>query len=142
MQLLGKATLTLDGGEPVNVSDKFMWRGAMLQDVPNLAYFMGYTNASWTLGADASALLFVRLLKTLRRRGEETMTPQLGSKVDEVPIMNLSSGYIKDALDRKVLPKAGNAAPWGPRSSYFIDSWFAKFGNLSSGLAFGKRIES
>ena len=33
VQLCGNASLSIDG-EPLSVGDKFVWRGAMLQDVP------------------------------------------------------------------------------------------------------------
>lgn len=35
IQMCGDATLSIDG-KRVNIGDKFLWRGSMLQDVPNL----------------------------------------------------------------------------------------------------------
>jgi len=58
------------------------------------------------------------------------------SKVKKEPMMNLSSGYIKSAMEENVIPKCGDVAPWRPRRSYFLDSWFAKYGDISSRLVF------
>lgn len=138
MQYLGKAALKVDGSEAIQLGDKFLWRGSMIQDVPNLLLFMGYTNASWTLGCDAQARMFVRLLQNMQRRGDVSAVPKIAdaSKVKEIPLLGLSSGYIKSAMKANVVPKCGDVAPWKPRVSYFIDSWFAMFGDLSSGLEF------
>lgn len=140
MQFLGKAALKVDGSQAIQIGDKFLWRGSMLQDVPNFVLFMGYTNASWTLGCDAQARMFVRLLHNMQQRGEVSVVPRIAdaSKVKEMPLMNLSSGYIKSAMKANVIPKCGDVAPWKPRVSYFLDSWFAKYGDLSSGLEYTK----
>lgn len=42
-------------GKPYNVPEKYVWKGVMLQDLPNAAFVIGYVDASWTLGADATA---------------------------------------------------------------------------------------
>jgi cation diffusion facilitator CzcD-associated flavoprotein CzcO len=138
MQYLGGASLKIDGSEPIRIGDKFLWRGAMLQDVPNLAFYMGYTNASWTLGSDATARMFVRLLQELKRRGASSAVATIAedSKVKEVSMMNLSSGYIKTAMENNILPQCGDVAPWKPRRSYFLDSWFIKYGDISSELVY------
>ena len=44
-------------GRPVELSEQFMWRGAMITGLPNFAVCIGYTNASWTLRADLSSRL-------------------------------------------------------------------------------------
>ena len=111
-----------------------------MQDLPNLTFIFGYTNASWTLGADATAQLWVRLLKQLKAKGMSSVVPRVNEKegVAEVPLLNLNSGYIKAAAEAKTLPKGGDRGPWVPRSSYFKDIWFAKFGDISTGLQFNR----
>ena len=39
-------------GEPVTIRDRMVYKGMMLNGVPNFAFAFGYTNASWTLKAD------------------------------------------------------------------------------------------
>ena len=36
-------------GEEYNAPDHMMYNSVMLDDVPNFAFVVGYTNASWTL---------------------------------------------------------------------------------------------
>lgn len=32
--------------KPINLADRYAWRAALLQDVPNLAFMVGHVNAS------------------------------------------------------------------------------------------------
>ena len=122
------------------MNQKYIWRGALLQDLPNLTFVYGYTNASWTLGADATAQLWVRLLKEMKKKNLSSMTARLDEKhgVLEVPLLNLSSTYITAAQEARTLPKGGDRGPWVPRSSYFRDIWHARFGDISTGLQFNR----
>lgn len=137
IQLGGHAKLSVDN-TPVAIPDKFVWKGSMLQDIPNFAFVFGYTNASWTLGADATARLYVRIIKNARDKGMTSVTPHMNEQEEgemkEVSYLNLNSTYIKAAVDRRVLPKGGDRGPWVPRSSYFKDYWTAKWGDVSKGL--------
>ena len=54
--LIAGGALISVNNDVVRPCEKFIWKGTMLQDLPNAFFLMGYTNASWTLGADASAL--------------------------------------------------------------------------------------
>jgi cation diffusion facilitator CzcD-associated flavoprotein CzcO len=139
VQMCGNTNVSVNG-EEIRIADKFLWRGAMLQDVPNLAFIFGYTNASWTLGSDAAARLFVRLLKNLRKQGVTSVVPRINDpgSVKQVEMMDLSSSYIQAALERKQIPKGGDVAPWKPRRTYFVDSWFASFGDITTGLTFDR----
>ena len=58
---MGKAELEIDG-EPVKIGEKFTYKAMMLNDVPNAAFVIGYSNASWTLKADLVCEYVVRLL--------------------------------------------------------------------------------
>lgn len=135
----GGAEILIDG-EPLVLHDKHVWNGAMLQDVPNLTFTFGYTSASWTLGADVTAQLWVRLLQTIRRQGMTSVVPKINdpSRVKEAPLLNLNSNYIKAAENSKLLPKGGNVAPWKPRTSYLQDYWKAKWGDITTSLQFSR----
>ena len=54
LQLFGGAQLEVDGRE-IHVADTLMYKGLMLEGVPNMALVFGYTNASWTLKADIAS---------------------------------------------------------------------------------------
>jgi cation diffusion facilitator CzcD-associated flavoprotein CzcO len=139
IQFGGGATISVDN-EPYIMNQKHIWRGALLEDLPNLTFIFGYTNASWTLGADATAQLWVRLLKQMKTKGMSSMTPRMNEKdgVMEVPLLNLNSSYIKAAQAANALPKGGDRGPWVPRSSYLRDIWHAKFGDINTGLQFNR----
>jgi cation diffusion facilitator CzcD-associated flavoprotein CzcO len=133
MQIAGGSTIVVDG-EKIDISEKFIWNGVMLQDVPNAGFVIGYTNASWTLGADATATLICRLLKYMDRRNITAAIPRVdaSSKLQPRRLLNLSSTYISVA--EKHLPKAADARPWLPRDNYFSDIFKAMFGRLDTGL--------
>ncbi|KUJ18945.1 monooxygenase flavin-binding family protein-like protein [Mollisia scopiformis] len=140
IQLAGGARVSLDG-KAVNFSEKYMWKGTMLQDLPNAAVVLGYTNASWTLGADSTARLVCRLLKQMDRDGQTSVVPTLESSkgMKDCSVLNLNSTYIDKAKGE--LPKASNVGPWQPRSNYFADYWASVYGGLSSGLQYTKALK-
>lgn len=130
MHFAGGSKISIDG-KAIVPSDKFLWKGVMLQDMPNAAFVIGYTNASWTLGADATALHFARIINYMKEHGYGSATPIVpqGSSVESVPLLNLMSTYVTKAAG--VLPKGGSQAPWKPRSNYFTDLWEAKRGDIT-----------
>jgi hypothetical protein len=87
--------------------------------------------------------LFVRLLKDMKAKGMTSTVPKIpeGTKVEQTQILNLNSTYIMEAIKKKQFPKSGDVAPWKPRWSYFVDSWFASWGDIKSGLVF-KRVST
>ncbi|KAI9052029.1 hypothetical protein LZ554_004283 [Drepanopeziza brunnea f. sp. 'monogermtubi'] len=140
MQLAGGSRVTVDGA-PVNFADKFVWKGVMMQDIPNAALVIGYTNASWTLGADATAVLVCRLLKHMDANKETSAVPRLGreTKITASPMLNLNSTYIEKAKGE--LPKAGDVGPWKPRKNYLTDYWTAGYGSVTDGLQFSRGLK-
>ena len=48
-------------GEAYNAPEHMVYNSVMLNDVPNFAFVVGYTNASWTLKADISAVFITKL---------------------------------------------------------------------------------
>ncbi|KAL9091022.1 MAG: hypothetical protein Q9159_001648 [Coniocarpon cinnabarinum] len=138
MQMAGGIAPSVDG-QTMRIPDKFLWKGIMLQDLPNCLFVIGYTNASWTLGADAAAQHFVRLLKHMQSRGKGVVVPRVTNpeELREKPVMNLNSTYIQRAKDQ--LPKVSDSAPWLPRQNYFADLIEAKIGDVSAGLEFVDR---
>jgi cation diffusion facilitator CzcD-associated flavoprotein CzcO len=135
MRMGGGVRLEIDG-KFLDISQKFMWNGVMLQDVPNASFVMGYTDASWTLGADATAQFICRFLKRLESKKCTAAVPYLEepTKLKPGPMMNLSSTYVITA--RKVLPKASAQAPWTGRKTFFQDWFWVKYGNIDRGLKY------
>lgn len=139
IQLAGGMKLLVDGNV-INVSDKFVWKSVMMQDLPNAAFVVGYTDASWTLGADSTAQLICRLLKRMDKEKTPVVVPRLSTEEEKkmkiMPYLKLQSTYVQKA--KNALPKAGDGAQWRARSTYFNDLWQAKFGDIRTGLQYIK----
>ncbi len=116
---IGGIEVTIDG-EKVDVASKLTYKGMMLQDVPNFAMALGYTNASWTLKAELTFDYVCRLVNHLHDTGNRQCTPRAtGTDVSDEPVFNLTSGYVTRSLDK--LPKQGKAFPWQSYQSYLAD---------------------
>jgi cation diffusion facilitator CzcD-associated flavoprotein CzcO len=135
----GGIDLVVDG-EPVHLPDTMAYRGMMLSGVPNFAYVIGYTNASWTLKADLVSEHVCRLLAHLRSRRLDVVVPEKDPSVDEEPFMDFASGYVQRSLH--LLPKQGSREPWRLRQNYLRDAVTIRRGGLDDGaLRFSRARE-
>lgn len=131
LQLLGGAEYRIDG-QVLNLHDKLMYKGIMLEGVPNLALVFGYTNASWTLKANIANAFVVRILQEMQRLGAERIVPEDEEGcVAEENFLNLNSGYIRRADDR--LPRQGTKPPWQNLQNYLLDVPALRYGTLHDG---------
>lgn len=115
----GGMSVAVDGA-PLAAADALVYKGCMLSGVPNAAWCIGYSNASWTLRADLSARFVCRLLNHMDRRGYVRAMPR--ADVSDLPrraVMGLSAGYLLRAADR--IPKQSDRAPWLIRQNYLLD---------------------
>ncbi len=125
---LGGISVSLEG-EPLDVTERLTWKGMMIEDVPNLAFAIGYTNASWTLKCDLTCDSVARLLNEMRDRSMGSVTPSCEDPtVTAEPLLALDAGYMKRAADR--LPRQGSRAPWRVRQSYLSDFRAMKMGPI------------
>ncbi len=74
LQLAGGMEIAVDG-KPLVTRDHLLYKGVMLDGVPNLAMIIGYTNASWTLKADLACAYVSRLIAHMDRHGLTSATP-------------------------------------------------------------------
>ena len=118
MQLVGGLTLEVDG-EPVDPPSTVAYKGLMLSGVPNFAFAMGYTNASWTLRCDLASRYVCRVLEHLEEGGYDTVTPLPPPDAARLPLLDLTSGYVQRAV--AMLPKQGVREPWRVRQNYRYD---------------------
>ena len=108
------------------------YKTMMLSGVPNLAFVIGYTNASWTLKADLAAEYVCRLLNHMDAHGQGRCVPELtDASVTEEPVFNLNSGYIMRSVH--LLPKQGSKAPWRLRQIYALDARTLRRGQIDDG---------
>jgi cation diffusion facilitator CzcD-associated flavoprotein CzcO len=137
LQFGGGAALSVDG-QKFNIASKFVWHGMMIQDLPNATFVLGYTNASWTLGADATAQFVCRLIKNLEERGCIAVTPRVEPDVaptlQKRSLWNINSTYV--AISQHELPLAADRGPWQARDHYTKDLKIALEADLNSGMEY------
>jgi cation diffusion facilitator CzcD-associated flavoprotein CzcO len=132
--MLGGLGLTVDG-EPIELGSTVAYKGMMLCGVPNLAFAVGYTNASWTLKADLVADHVCRLLRYMDDRGVAIGTPRAPQQGPPTfPIMDLKSGYVLRAIDS--LPKQGARTPWRLHQNYIRDIRMLRHGPVDDEMDF------
>ncbi|HET9162758.1 MAG TPA: NAD(P)/FAD-dependent oxidoreductase [Solirubrobacterales bacterium] len=132
---LGGMSLTVDG-KAVDVPATMAYRGMMLSGVPNMAFTVGYTNASWTLKADLTSEYVCRLLNHMDARGYRRCVPEVDPSVTEQPLLDFTSGYVQRSLDH--FPKQGSKEPWKLRQNYVFDIRAIRRGRIDDGsLRFG-----
>ncbi|HEY7257402.1 MAG TPA: NAD(P)/FAD-dependent oxidoreductase [Solirubrobacterales bacterium] len=131
LQFLGGAEVTVDGAE-VDFAQQMTYKGMMARDIPNLAFSIGYTNASWTLKAEITSNYVCRLLNHMDANGYAVCVPTLTDpSVREEPIIDFSSGYVQRSLDR--LPRQGSREPWRLHQNYFLDSRMVRRAPIDDG---------
>lgn len=120
VQVLGNMELQVDG-EPVDASDRLMYKSTLLEGVPNAAIVIGYVNASWTLKVDLVGDYLGRLLNYMSAHGYDQVVARdrEGCKSDSSMMDALQSGYIQRASDR--LPRQGSKPPWQVTNDYLAD---------------------
>jgi cation diffusion facilitator CzcD-associated flavoprotein CzcO len=136
LQALGGITVSIDG-EKINPHDRFVYKEHLLEDVPNMAWCIGYTNASWTLRADMTAEQVAKLLAYMRAHGYTRAYPHLGdAEMAQQKTWNLQAGYVLRAMD--VLPKSGTRRPWKVRHNFILDALDHRFDRIEESMVFGR----
>ena len=120
VQAMGGMEIFIDGAQ-YEVKDHMMYKGVLLQDLPNFAWIIGYTNASWTLKSDLSTAYLARLYQYMDGKGLGVVVPRddRNSKLEQSIMGGLTSGYIVRANDR--MPRQGAQSPWRASSHYRSD---------------------
>lgn len=114
--------------QKLDFTDRFIFRGMMFSDLPNMAFTVGYTNSSWTLKADLTASYVCRLLNKMASGKYSTVTPRMIGTVDEEPLLDFDAGYVLRARDQ--FPKQGNRLPWKNYQNYVKDFITLRIGGL------------
>jgi monooxygenase len=136
LQVLGGIHVEVEG-VVLDPGSSVSYRGMMFDGVPNLAYTVGYTNASWTLKADLVARYVCRLLNYMDDHGFDVATPTLtDASMPRESSFNLSSGYIQRGQDQ--IPRQGTTRPWKLKQIYPFDVVDLRFGKLTEDMRFSK----
>jgi cation diffusion facilitator CzcD-associated flavoprotein CzcO len=120
LQMLGGVRLSVDG-EACTLNDRITYKGVLVEGIPNLAWFFGYTNAPWTLKSDISGAYLCRLFKHMDANGYLVATPRDGENcaTAEGLLDHFQTGYVQRAKD--IMPRQGSRTPWKVRMDYGKD---------------------
>jgi cation diffusion facilitator CzcD-associated flavoprotein CzcO len=131
LRLFSRMQLVVDN-TPVELPKTLVYKGMMFSDIPNLAFAVGYTNASWTLKCDLAAGYVCRLLNHMDHHGYSTCTPRINDpNIEEEPVIDFNSGYVLRALDS--LPRQGSKTPWRLHQNYVRDLSLMRYGRVEDG---------
>jgi monooxygenase len=131
LRALGGVELVIDG-RVLKLPETMAYKGMMLSGVPNFAFTIGYTNASWTLKADLVAEYVVRLLRHLDAHGYDVCVPTNDDPtITEQPLLDFQAGYVLRSIHE--FPKAGSRFPWQLGMSYAHDVVKLRFGRVDDG---------
>jgi cation diffusion facilitator CzcD-associated flavoprotein CzcO len=128
----GGMRLTVDGND-VKLPETMAYKGMMLSGVPNFAFTVGYTNASWTLKADLVSEFVVRVLRHFDEHGYDQCVPVNDDPaVVERPLLDFDAGYVQRSIDE--FPRAGSRQPWQMGMSYAHDVVKLRHGRIDDGV--------
>jgi cation diffusion facilitator CzcD-associated flavoprotein CzcO len=131
MKLFSGMQLVVDGA-PVELPKKLVYKGMMFSDVPNLAFAVGYTNASWTLKCDLTSEYVCRLLNHMDQYAHVVCTPRVNDPdIGKEPVIDFTSGYVVRALP--TLPRQGSKTPWRLHQNYMKDLSMMRYGRVDDG---------
>ena len=139
LQALGGASISIDG-EEIKPQDRFVYKAHMLEEVPNLAWCVGYTNASWTLRADMTAEQVAKLLQYMNSRGYTHAYPHHGNEpMTEKLAWDIAAGYV--LRSPHALPKSGTERPWNVRQNFLADAIDHRFDKIDEQMIFGRTAD-
>ncbi|WP_207838492.1 flavin-containing monooxygenase [Williamsia soli] len=125
---LGGLTFVVDG-EEVILPETMTYKGLMLSGIPNFAYIVGYTNASWTLKADLVCDYVCRLLRHMDAGGYGSVVARRDPSVEEEPFLDFAAGYVLRSVN--TFPHQGSRAPWRLRMNYYRDVFTLRRGAVA-----------
>ncbi len=131
LQMLGGISLSVDG-KPFDFTKKMCYRDVLLQDLPNMGFVFGYTNASWTLKADLVMQYVGRIMKYMDKKSVSVVVPRnTGDDPGGLPFSDMQSGYIMRALDK--MPQRGERVPWRLYQNYPLDAFVLRYIPINDG---------
>jgi monooxygenase len=132
MKFFGDIGIFVDGA-PYDHTRKMCYRAVMLEDLPNLGFTFGYTNASWTLKADITSEWICRVLRHMDETGARCVVPvNTDPTVQWGDFLDFQSGYIRRGLH--LFPKMGSKPPWKLKQFYPYDLMMLRYGRLDDGV--------
>ena len=123
LKVFGGISLEVDG-VTVQAPETMLYKGMMCSGIPNYAFAVGYTNASWTLKCDLTSQYVCRLLNYMDDHQLARVVPRRDPAVAEAPLLDFSSGYVQRSVDK--FPRQGAVVPWKLYQNYALDLWMIR----------------
>jgi cation diffusion facilitator CzcD-associated flavoprotein CzcO len=132
LKAFGGIRFSVDG-VMLDLGKTYTYNGVMLGNVPNMAFCVGYTNASWTLRADLSSKFVCRLLGYMDEHGYRQVRPKADDEALQppLPLLSFNSGYVLRAVDQ--FPKQSRNSPWKLRHNYLVDLLNLRLRSINDG---------
>ena len=127
----GGIDLVVDGERRCTCPTPWPTRGCCSRGVPNFAYVIGYTNASWTLKADLVSEYVCRLLAHLRRAGSTWSSPRRTRRCPRSP--SWTSRPATCSARCTCCRSRAPASPWRLRQNYLRDAVKIRRGGIEDG---------
>lgn len=118
IKMAGGISYSVDGRNIV-WSDHAIFRGMLLDGIPNFALCIGYTTHSWTLKVGLLCDYFCQLLAEMDRLGKTVCITERPAAMQTKPLLDFGAGYIQRSLSS--IPKRGEDYPWTMTFSYNSD---------------------
>ena len=120
LRAFGDIAVSVDG-VTCAPNERMIYKGVLVEGVPNLAAIFGYVNFTWTTKVDLAGTWLCRLFELLDERGTSVAVARDDGAhaLDQSIISQLQSGYVRRGDD--ALPRQGSAAPWRVTHDYFSD---------------------
>jgi monooxygenase len=129
---LGGVSFSVDG-EDITLPERIAYKGLMLEDIPNAAVSIGYTNASWTLKCDLTCEYVCRLINHMDEHGYDYCVPRnRDPSITPEPFIDFNSGYVQRSID--AFPKQGSRRPWRLHQNYALDILDLRHTSLDDGV--------
>ena len=120
LRVFGDVSLSVDG-EPCHPRERMIYKGVLVEGVPNLAAIFGYINFSWTAKVDLAGRWLCRLFAHMDETGKKVAVAHgsKGEALDASIMSSLDSGYVRRGGD--ALPRQGTSVPWRVAHDYYED---------------------
>ena len=104
----------------------------MLSGVPNMAFAIGYVNASWTLKVDLVCEHLCRLLAHMDTEGHTMARPELpaAEASASAPLLDFAAGYVQRSAH--LMPRQGQGRDWQAPQDYRQDIGVLRDGPVTS----------
>lgn len=133
IQLFGGASISIDH-QPIDLQNHLMYRGILINNIPNLAWLAGYPHLAWTLRIEMVCDYLCRLFNEMQKRDTTVVYTERGN-AEAYSISTLGSalnaGYVKRA--EHLLPRQGKSRLWRGYANYYAEKWSltrAKFDDI------------